>query len=239
MLKEYKNALLEAISKSGLDPSWFQSTEVKPPFWERLRAKSIGVSTPPVFIIEVANSPVRFYIKHSIANFDLFHYKSTGFSPTLSKKKWSEEPKFIEDILKIFDTWLKREAKSYIEEKQLPDLWAQLDIYKSFITNSTIPVENAPKFTEEEKENLRRSVHEFRRQVIENFQPSPDQMESINSQLDYLASAVDRLNRFDWRGLAISTLIGIALNLSVDTERGRLLFRLFQQAFQAAGNLLQ
>lgn len=199
----------------------------------------MGLSEPPVFIIEVGNSPVKFYIKHSIVDFDIFHYKSTGFSPMLSKKKWSEEPKFIEDILKIFDTWLKREAKSYIEEKQLPDLWAQMNIYKSFIANSTVPVENAPKFTEEEKETLRRSVHEFRRQIIENFKPSPDQMESINSQLDYLANAVDRLNRFDWRGLAISTLIGIAINLSVDTERGRLLFRLFQQAFHAAEKLLQ
>jgi len=50
---------------------------------------------------------------------------------------------------------------------------------------------------------------------------------------------VDRLNRFDWSGLAISIVVSIAVNMSVDTEDGRVLFTLFKAAFQATTKFLK
>jgi hypothetical protein len=57
-------------------------------------------------------------------------------------------------------------------------------------------------------------------------------VEIIEKRLLYLSDAVDRLNKTDWYGIAISTLIGISINLSLDTEKGRLLFKLFKQVVE-------
>jgi hypothetical protein len=57
-------------------------------------------------------------------------------------------------------------------------------------------------------------------------------LEFINERLEYLSQAVDRLNKFDWKAQALSTLISIAVNLSVDTEGGKKLFQLFSQALE-------
>jgi len=87
--------------------------------------------------------------------------------------------------------------------------------------------------------SARQAVDRFRTSIVNDFQPSPEQIEFIDEKLDYLTKAVDRLNHFDWRALAIPTVISIAINLSADTERGRLLFRLFQEAFKSTFKLLQ
>src|ERR1700730_9725630 len=66
-----------------------------------------------------------------------------------------------------------------------------------------------------------------------SFTRTPEQSEFINERLEYLSKAVDRLNRFYWNGVAISVVMSIAVNLSVDTERGRVLFNTFKAAFRA------
>ena len=74
--------------------------------------------------------------------------------------------------------------------------------------------------------------------MVKEFNPSREQLRLIQMQLDYLSEAVGRLNRIDWRGLAVSTVITIAIQLSLDTEKGKLLFQLFQQAFSVSLKLL-
>ena len=59
------------------------------------------------------------------------------------------------------------------------------------------------------------------------------------SELAVINRDSSRLNRFDWTGLAISIVVSIAVNLSVDTEGGRLLFTLFKAAFRATTKLLK
>lgn len=105
--------------------------------------------------------------------------------------------------------------------------------------DSDIPAGESANFTEEEKESVRRGINRFRQLVKENFKPTSKQEEFINERLDHLSEAVDNLNRFDWRGVALSTLISIAVNLTVDTERGRFLYTLFQQAFREATKYLK
>ena len=74
--------------------------------------------------------------------------------------------------------------------------------------------------------------------IIENFKPDEEQSKLIAEKLNYLSNAVDRLNRFDWNGLALSIVISISINLAVDTDGGRLLYKLFEQAFNEAIKLL-
>lgn len=246
MLKQHKNALLEAIRKSGLDPTLFHAEESKP----RIKLSSstlisilqdlMGISkvATPIFTIKLKNTSFKFCVRHTSDSFDEFSYKYTTFMPGYPEMSW-RKAKGIENLLGGFNSWLSIWAEQYIQELQLPDLWTQIEIYKPLVNDTDITEENTSNFSEDEKDHLRHSIKEFRASVVESFNPPQAQIEFINGQLDYLSKAVDRLNRFDWRALAISTLIAIAINLSVDTEKGRLLFHIFQQAFQTAGRLIR
>jgi hypothetical protein len=242
MLKRHKNALLEAIRKSELDPTLFHAEELKPipsSLKSTLR-KLIGISKAPapIFTIKLKNTSLKFCVRHTNDSFNKFSYTYTAFMPGYPEMLW-RKAEGIEKLLQEFNSWLSIWAEQHIKEQQLPDLWTMIEIYKPLVNDTDITDENTSNFSEDEKEHLRRSIKEFQVSVMESFSPSQSQIEFINGQLDYLSKAVERLNRFDWRALAISTLIGIAINLSVDTEKGHLLFRLFQQAFQTAGRLLQ
>jgi hypothetical protein len=47
-------------------------------------------------------------------------------------------------------------------------------------------------------------------------------------RLDHLVDAVDHAVRWDWKALALSTFIEISIALTVDTEAGRELYKLFR-----------
>lgn len=250
MLKLHKNALLEAIKKSNLDPSRFQVEEPR----SESKSKSVGSfllsiikslaptvgdnPETPTTTIRLRNSPLKFCVRHTEVSFDDFSYSYVPFMPGYPEITW-KRVKGIEALVSQFETWLIAWVEKYLREQQLPDLWTQMELYEPLLAETDITDENTSDFSAQEKEELRRHVNEFRVSVIEKFNPSQSQEKFINDQIDYLSKAVDRLNRFDWRALAISTVIGIGINLSVDAEKGRFLVHLFQQAFQTFGKLLQ
>ena len=170
--------------------------------------------------------------------FHEFSYRASFFNPTFISGFWYEDVP-VSKVLAAFKEWLEDVAKKYVEDHNLPDYWSQVKMYGSLALNSELLGEMDSEFTEEEKEEVRDSVKRFSAMIGEEFKPTPEQSEFINERLDYLSRAADRLNRFDWSGLAISVVVSIAVNLSVDTERGRVLFAMFKAAFQAATKLLQ
>lgn len=99
--------------------------------------------------------------------------------------------------------------------------------------------EDTEYFTDDEKYSLRMSVETLRLSVVNTFQPSDDQLKVIDGHLEYLKHAVDRLNRIDWRAVAVMTSIQISTVLTLDTEKGRLLLSLFEQVFSEALKLIQ
>lgn len=131
-----------------------------------------------------------------------------------------EKEKSLDDVLKIFRGWLEESVSQYLNEQQTPDWWLQMDAYKNFFKNDSEEQPEDLEFTEEEKDDVKRSAHRFKLLLAENFEQTPIQAEKNNSQIDYLANAPGRVNRVDWRALAFSTLMGILVNLSVDTEKG-------------------
>jgi hypothetical protein len=251
MLKQHKNALFDSITETGYNPKLFQAEGVKQPL--KLSLKHIIIESfklsayktptkndyPIDFSITLKGSPFIYSISTSSSDFNRFNVKYTLFEPNYPESRWSSYSINFDALKKSFKSWLMNHVGKFIKERDAIDLWAQLEAYKSFANESDITEESTSDFSEEEKENLRNSVKTFKSLVEESFNPNREQTEFINEQLDYLTNALERLNRFDWRGLAISTLLSIAVNLSVDTEGGRMLFRLFQQAFQSIRGVLQ
>jgi hypothetical protein len=58
-------------------------------------------------------------------------------------------------------------------------------------------------FTNEERQQLKLAIATFRLRLIETFNPTEEQLHVVLAKIDYLISAVDRLNRFDWKGVAL------------------------------------
>jgi hypothetical protein len=190
------------------------------------------------FAVELRDTPLRFSVINLTNDFDKFQHTYTVFTPGFPEMPWRPSDG-INELVRAFRDWIGAWVIKYIEEDQLPDFWQQLETYKPLVGDTAIGYEDTSDFSAEEQAQARQSISQFRISVLNNFDPSPDQLESIDEKLNYLARAVDRLNRLDWRALAVSTVISIAVSLSADTERGRLLFRLFPDAFRSSLKLLQ
>ncbi|HEY0171410.1 MAG TPA: hypothetical protein VGB98_10340 [Pyrinomonadaceae bacterium] len=258
MLKSQKNAFLDEIKKSGLSPSLFEAEEASPPqstpgepsLLQKLlmfispELEASYKSTcevreePPSFTIVLRGSRLRFSVMQNPADFDLYSYRYRIFQPEYPTRH-SRSEKTFDETRRAFKAWLDNTVQRYLTEKQTPDLWLQIKTYKSFDGETPGGARDTSNFTEEEKEVVRRSVNNFKQLIAKNFEPTQEQAEFIDDRLDYLCQAVDRLNRYDWRAVAVSTVIGIFINLSVDTGGGRLLFSLFEQAFQSTFKLLR
>lgn len=244
MLKQPKNALFEVIKKSNIDPTLFRGIDSSP--YPSQTRQAIGQivdgdedhDSAGLFIVELRDTPLRFSVTPQTHSFYAFQCTYTIFMPGFPEVPGGKK-RDIDDLVREFKSWLDIWVIRYIKEAQLPDLWAQLETYKPLVGNNAISYEDTSNFSAEEQAQARQSISQFRISVLNTFDPSPDQLESIDEKLRYLANALDRLNRFDWRALAVSTVISIAINLSADTERGRLLFRLFQDAFRSTLKLLQ
>lgn len=230
MLKKQKNALFDTVKKEGFDPELFQAREnIDVGFWSFLW----GVNG--TFTIFLRDSFLSFHLKDTE---DKFSVQMTGFPEariTENKKKID-----FDEVLTLFRTWLNTDIKAYLEEQELPDLWLEVETYKSVLKDTEYFRSGGDSdFSEKEKTDIRSSIAKYKVLLEENFHPNKEQTEFINDQLEHLTTAVDRLDRIDWLGLVISTLIGIAINLSVDTEKGKLLFSLFKYALDSGTNLLQ
>jgi hypothetical protein len=112
-----------------------------------------------------------------------------------------------------------------------------IEQYKGFlidsatlVTTTSSPHSQTAHLTDEERRQLKLALATFRVRLVQTFKPNKAQLQVVSQQLDYLTAAVDRLNKFDWKGVALSTLIGISTALTLDTERGRQLYGPFQQA---------
>jgi len=137
----------------------------------------------------------------------------------------------VKGLRATFEDWLENHVKLYIYELSEPDMWERVESQKPLIKGVEISQEDTTLFSEDEKIRIRMSLDKFRTLLIKNFEPQNYEIQAINDHLEYLLNAVDRLNKFDWRGLALMIVIQISLALSLDTEKGRLLYNLFEQAF--------
>jgi hypothetical protein len=224
MLKRYTNALLDAIRGAGSNPNDF--TGIDDP------KESFG------FVITFEPAELEFMVSHEPENPHWFWYsftRYTGANPVVAGPFPDSGSCQFDDVLSAFGNWLAGDVQTSIEEQLIPDLWAQL-------TETAISPrgEDAEEnFSSEQRQQIRAALKTFQVLVEETFDPSELQGELITEHLDYLSEAVDRLNRFDWKSVAISTLVTISVALSLDTERGRQLYGLFQQAFAMLMHLLR
>ena len=217
ILKKHKNALLAVIKESPLDPTLFT-------------AEDATIGDEEFFIIQLRNSPIRFAARPSYRGFDSFFYHSSIFSPTfpLSQLASAGNPQRLFDE---FEEWLNNVVKPYLDEVITPDLWQILEDTHSEARREVGAPDDFKPFSEEEKFQLKRSIDELQLSIENNFNLNKKELGAIKKRLQYLSDAIDKHNRFDWKGIAISTAIAISVTLALNPEQTRQLFQLFKEAF--------
>lgn len=151
---------------------------------------------------------------------------------------WQKPTKhyFIE-ILSELERWVRGSVIPYWQEENEVDMWERFLLSKEFVDENKF--DDKSEFSHNEKIYIKAELEKIKALIIERFSSGNDQKEFIEARIDYLIEGVDRLNKFDLKSIIISTAIGIATNLSLDTENGRQLIsfftNLFKKVYELAG----
>ena len=212
MFNTQKNKLYNLIEEAGLEASEFSKNE-----------------GPANFELKFRSSPFSFQISINEAN--LVTASATKFIPGFPTHTVLNHGTY-EQLEGTFTSWLKKDIKNYLIELDTPDLWSQAARETPLVRENMFSNADTEEFSEEEKTQIRLSLSEFKRLVVEEFTPTEVQLGLINERIEYLSKGLDRLNKFDWKSILISSVISIATNLTVDTERGILLWKMLAKAFR-------
>ncbi len=230
MLKKYKNGFIDIIKEYGLDPSVFIGEEVQ------------HANLDSVFIIRVAGTELTFETRNLPDNpdgFDCRFNRSPSARNPETESSYTQGTRPIKIIYGYFRKWLTDYALPYISDLSEPDLWSQIGGSLQPAGHLLIGDPEPRQFSAAEKQQMKLSMEEFRSLVAERFGPSADALSVIDERLSYLSDAAERLNRFDWRGVALSSLISISTALYLNTQEGKELFEIFKHVFEKETPLLK
>ncbi|WP_139996296.1 hypothetical protein [Paenibacillus paridis] len=218
MLKKDKNGFLHCIEQSKFSLNQFE-----------VREGVVGTSL--AFIISFKNSPMEFWYRNSEDSYKEYDYAYIQFSPNFTQSEYFPQNDWgthIEFIYVAFVHWLNNDLTEYIEEQSSIDLWSTL-LQKE---NEYLGVADdyAP-FTHDEKKTVVSMIENFRNLIAIEYNPTTNQINEITNKLEYLTLSIDKLNKYDWKGVLIQTLIGIATCLSFDTSQGAQLFAHAKRVF--------
>lgn len=205
------------IPESGFDPKLFS-------------AEDSTLNKERFFIIRLRNSPILYAIRPFQESFDDFECVRSQFLAgfPLGGRAVSIGTRGLFDG---FKGWLNDVVKPYLDEVSTPDLWKILEDTHSEAIRQLGTPDDFHSFSEEERIQLKRSIDELRLSIENNFKLQEKQLAITNRLLQHLSDAVDKHNKFDWRGIAISVAFTIVTNLALDPEQASQLYQLFKEAF--------
>lgn len=228
MLKKDKNGFIDVIYREGLQPDQFTAAES-------------DEFSSPVFMLTCNNTPFRFCVSHPEDNYRQYSCFFTEFSPKYQfSPDWPVNRYFndINEIYAMFASWLQNDVKAYLEEQEISDMWEQMK-QESLTFKKMDSSLDMDYFNEHEIRAIQQITPLLREYIEEKYSPSEEQMNEINSKLDYLTDSAERLNKFDWKCVLFNIIFGILLNLSLDTESGRILWSFVKHMYATSLQMLQ
>jgi hypothetical protein len=228
MLKLHANQLYDAIRLDGMRPEDFDVDKMQEGGEE-------------YFKLSYRGTPFSFIVRVSPDSYELFECMCTKFAPDFPMSAWMPPAGFapLVQIELAMHTWIHKHLKLYLEEQTTPDLWAEAQGQAEFIRPDLDSPDAQRLFSDEEKNQIRLSIKQAKMLLKETLAPTAEQLKRIEQRLDYLAEAVDRLNKFDWKGVLLNTIIGVTTALSLDTHRGEQVLKIFKDAFSGVVHLLR
>ena len=86
-----------------------------------------------------------------------------------------------------------------------------------FLSEPLFTEEDKIPFTPEQRRMVVLALEGAKEEIQRRFETSKSQQDQIDKKLDYLADKVTELDKFNWKRLFISTLVGVAVDLSFGT----------------------
>lgn len=217
LLTKHKNKLLTLLQEYGFKPALFV-------------AKDKIIDSQNYFCISVRSSKILFAVQPVTSTFDRFIARKSRFSvgfPLSDRFTAGDE----DDLASIFQDWLSDVVKPYLDDISTPNLWQILEQTRSRTKRDLGTSDESEFFSDEEKTQISLSLNEFRMLVVKNYNPNKEELEAVDARLKYLSDAVDKHNKFDWKGVAINTIIAVSVTLALNPEQSNQLFQLFSQVF--------
>jgi len=233
MLKKYKNELLDVVKKNRFPVSDFDASEHD------------AIKVGKTFNLVHKPSDFHFVVWNDPGNYDLFGGLYTNFVPGLTDFYFPEYSNYdgpgycnVMELVVHCMNWLDGIFK-YNEDLATPDLWANIS---SIMDNPNINYQSDEEslniFTAAEKESIVLAIGELKLLIKQTFPMNAEQSAFLNKKLDYLIKGVDRLNKFDWNGLALNVIMNISTALLLNSENQRVLAALFKTVFSNIIRLL-
>ncbi|MDP4226999.1 MAG: hypothetical protein Q8907_10095 [Bacteroidota bacterium] len=224
MKNKFKNEIFNYLSTIGLGV-------------ERFELKDDNCQTE----IILKDSPLKFIIGTSPESYNWLDYQFVAFSPdfTLSNKfpetNWDD----FKSVFDGFKNWIKYHVEEYIEDIQTDDLWSEYNKGNKTLSFREIEFKNQENFSLDEKAQIKLAINDLKQLIHKSLETTEEEQILINNRLEYLIDAVNRLNKFDWKSVAISTIINISITLTLDTTKGQLLWELFKKVFNVIPILIK
>jgi hypothetical protein len=223
MKKLYKNDVHRIIKEEmNLDPSRFTIKE------EMLDGK-------PLATLSIIDSEMEFTFLNPVNSWDVFKVSYTYFSPDFRKTNLiPHEQKFMpyDETKKHLINWLRDQVKPFFEDREGVDLWDTFQFETNIFQLTQVTFGDNSSFSLEESTKIVNAIDNLKQLIVERFDATEEQAAFIEERLDYVNESVNRLGKYDWTGLMVSTFISIGINMGVDTETGRTFFQLISDTFK-------
>ena len=207
-----KDLLFDSIEAIKLSPSQFEITERKSKFTSGVATMVTFKNSEFFFLFETSQ-------RQSLNHYALFTPGKDSFHETEDTMIWDAQ-------FRCFKNWL-----SYVvREITAPNKWDRL---QNEINNLGITISNGEdKFSALEFENLKEKLLQLKNGIT-SLGLLPEQISSLNNKIDHLAELAKTMNKFDWKGLFIGTIMSIIIQLSVTPENAKSLWQLIKQIFSS------
>ena len=101
---------------------------------------------------------------------------------------------------------------------ETPDLWEELWRRTELLTGAS---DENTSFTADERAEIVRRLNEFQENARATGSLSASQLVDLNSKVDYLVDASERLGRKDWLNACIGAVLGYFLTAAVPPDDAR------------------
>ncbi len=188
LIRSQRNDVFKLIEKHGVSPKDFD--------WLRIPGSNRDV------VSQLLRHPTEYY--------STFDRNQIWYSPDEMRKygmlQYGEENwAYKRDDL---DRWLRRLKR----EIEASDLWAMARQDHEFVQLTAVIDSSNTHFDEPERQCISTKLDAIRGFVLASAQLDDAQRLLVEAQIEYTRAATERLGRFDWKGVLVSTIITIAVS---------------------------
>lgn len=211
LLASQKDTLFDYIENVGLSPSQFEFKETPSSY------SSGQIATILLFKDSEFYFTFETYPNSLTSHFALYCPGSDSHTNQHNSGTWINQLKYV-------NLWLQH----LIREINTPNKWNRL--FKEIEGIGFNFENNEDKFTVREYEDLKQRIFTLKAS-ISTVGLLPEQITAINTKLDHLTDVAKEMNKFDWKGLFVGTIITIVIQLNVNPQNAQALWILIKQIF--------